>query len=569
MAFLPVANYIDNLYATINGTYQQEVYPKGFVTLADMTTEMSRAISNDDIQNMKSCIYRNPPGTNPAIIWGDWTTYASEYGEVGSPNDSYILDDYFTNVGDVWMIHSHTYGDRLGFGFKLISDNGNLRGYHIVFRIAGTDHEMTGQTLSSGVDANGRKRDFCWGLMVNHDTAQALPFYLLSAYHSPLATGDNAQVYLPGLSGETLEYTINWMMPLFSEQVVPPEPSSDPYAQGGESEPSGEPTGDYDDTSDVISLPTIPGFNLAANSILNVYSPDTTDLSNLGNYLWSNFDLTDPTKTLSKVFTNPMDYILSLHVLPFKVDTGTAQTVTLGGFATTVSMKPITNQFVDIDSGSLDITEFWGNYLDFTYTNLTLCLPYVGQVQLDPDEVMGKTIKVKYRCDVITGAFVCFVYIDGDKVLGQYAGNCSMQVPISAADYSRLNAAVLGVAATAASGFVAALTRKGGGFQAGLDVAGSVVGNVQNAKMGVQHSGGLTGAPGFMGIQKPYLIIHRPRQSVPASYNSFGGYPSNVTMRLSDCLGFTSVRKIKLDGIPFTKDEIEELDGILKGGIYI
>lgn len=354
-------------------------------------------------------------------------------------------------------------------------------------------------------------------------------------------------------------------------EITPPAPSYNPYAGGDFSEPSGDPTGDYDDTSDVISVPSVPSFNLGITSLINVWVPSTTDINNLAAYLWSNFDLTDPTKTLSKMFTDPLSYILSLHMLPFTVGSSTAITVTLAGLATTVSMPPATEQFHDIDCGSVTINEYWGNYLDYTYTKIVLCLPFCGQVDLDPDEVMGKTIKVKYRVDVITGAFVCFVYIDGDKVLGQYAGNCAAQIPISAADFSRLNAAVLGVAGAAASAFGSAALGGHGGMLNGASggLISSIAANSQNAKVRAQHSGGLTGAPGFMGIQKPYLIIHRPRQSVPEDYEQFKGYPSNVTMQLSSCTGFTSVREITLNGLPFTDGELSELKSILEGGVIL
>lgn len=370
------------------------------------------------------------------------------------------------------------------------------------------------------------------------------------------------------VSSSNLYYYLHLGIPI---PPTPPGPNVNPYADGDFSEPSGDPTGDYDDTSDVISVPSVPSFNLGITSLINVWVPSTTDINNLANYLWSNFDLTDPTKTLSKMFTDPLSYILSLHMLPFTVDSSTAITVTLAGLATTVSMPPATVQFKDIDCGSVTINEYWGNYLDYTYTKIVLCLPFCGQVDLDPDEVMGQTIKVKYRVDIITGAFVCFVYIDGDKVLGQYAGNCAAQIPISAADFSRLNAAVLGVAGAAASAFGSAALGGQGGMLNGASggLISSIAANSQNAKVRAQHSGGLTGAPGFMGIQKPYLIIHRPRQSVPEDYEQFKGYPSNVTMQLSSCTGFTSVREIKLNGLPFTDGELTELKSILEGGVIL
>lgn len=374
---------------------------------------------------------------------------------------------------------------------------------------------------------------------------------------------------------------------------IPAQPTpggGGPYDDGGTSAP-GTQEASWDDTSDVISVPAAPSFSLILNKLIHAWAPSVSDLDDIGTYLWSNFDLTDPKKTLSKVFQSPLESILTLHALPFAVSSGTAIELTLAGFATGVQLPPLTAQFKDVPCGSITIEPYWDNYLDYNpYTKLTLCLPFAGQVTLDPDEVMGKTVSVTYRVDCLTGSFVCFVFIDGDKVLGQYAGNCALSIPISAADYGRFNAAILGVAATAASAFGAAasgglmtpmgladggMTITGGPLNAGAlagagrQIGGSLVQNVQNAKVHVAHSGGLTGAPGFMGIQKPYLIIHRARQSVPESYGSFKGYPLNVTKTLGECSGFTSVREIHLDGIPLTEPELEELRAILEGGIII
>lgn len=375
-----------------------------------------------------------------------------------------------------------------------------------------------------------------------------------------------------------------------------PVQRQDPYNAGGNSNEqldTGPAAGDFDDSSDMISIPSTPTLNLAACQMINVYVPSLTDVQNLAQYLWTHFDLHDMNNTLSKVFTDPINAILSLHILPFTPSSSTAITVTFGGYATSVQIPPASEQFHDVDCGSLSFSEFWGNYLDYNpYTRITACLPFVGQVDIDPDEVMGKTVKIKYRVDIVTGAFVCFLYIDGEKVLGQYAGNMAQQVPVSAADYSRLNAAILGVAATAATGF--GITAAGG-FSSperkedgGLSItggganlaalghfAGSAIGsgvdNILNAKVRVAHSGGLSGSPGIMGLLKPYVIIHRARQSVPPDANKFKGYPCNATFKLSDLegCGFTSVRSIKLDGLKLSDGELGELRGILAGGVYL
>lgn len=368
----------------------------------------------------------------------------------------------------------------------------------------------------------------------------------------------------------------------YFHKQVPIEGGGDPYAEQGQpSAPSGPPQGTQDDYSEEVPIPTKPPFILSFNHFISVWAPELQELNDFADYLWGNYDKFDQNKALSKLFANPQEAVLSLHMLPFTPDTSTAIEVTVGRFATGVNMKPCAEQFHDIDCGSLDIEPYWGNYLDYNpYTKFTLVLPFVGQVSLDPDEVMGETVSIMYRVDVVTGAFVCFVKT-ATKVLGQYAGNCAMGVPVTSADYSRLNAAIIQSAATVAMGAGAALeggmaapagfnSLAGGGedLKFGATVF-SAAQNVQNSKMHVAHSGGLSGAPGFMGIQKPYLIIHRAVQSVPKDANGFYGYPSNVTFRLNALSGFTSVRTIKLDGVPLTDAELSQLRTILAGGVYI
>lgn len=430
-------------------------------------------------------------------------------------------------------------------------------------------------TLSTSffADTALSKNIYAWGILIDEDRELACLCIISAALNFVAGEGtpryyDSAMVNVYPQQNGTFPAGNYNIYNLIKGSIPSGGGSAGPYDDGGTSTP-GTQDATWDDTSDVISVPAAPSFSLITNSIIHAWAPVVSDLNNIGSYLWSNFDITDPSKTLSKVFQSPLESILSLHALPFAVSSGTAVRLTLAGFDTGLDLPPLTAQFADVPCGSIDIEPYWDNYLDYNpYTKITLCLPFAGQVTLDPDEVMGKTVSVTYRVDCLTGSFVCFVFIDADKVLGQYAGNCALSIPISAADYGRFNAAILGVAASAASAF-GAVASGGSALGALGDVAGSAVNALQDAKVHVAHSGGLTGAPGFMGIQKPYLIIHRARQSVPEGYGGFKGYPLNVTKTLGECEGFTSVREIHLDGIPLTEPELTELRGILEGGIVI
>lgn len=553
-----------NLVILKNGVEIERNSYRAFMVTNNIITNITNMFSDgsSNLSTVKGYAAPDISGYEP------WSFAAAELAQISGIFNSAYWESELTTSGDYFTFYNPNVGPRYAL---------HIRRYNNMYFELGRTFAGTTTWDSVNRIQYGRSGNFDNGAAIGFlaDGFTCYPFLMVWSHRVNTSQygGDVRPWSFDSKSSfnSTNKYNYYFVVSDAWQPPTPPGPGGNPYADGGTSEPSGDPTGDYDDSSDVISVPSVPSFNLGITSLINVWVPSTTDINNLASYLWSNFDLTDPTKTLSKMFTDPLSYILSLHMLPFTVDSSTAITVTLAGLATTVSMPPATVQFKDIDCGSVTINEYWGNYLDYTYTKIVLCLPFCGQVDLDPDEVMGKTIKVKYRVDIITGAFVCFVYIDGDKVLGQYAGNCAAQIPISAADFSRLNAAVLGVAGAAASAFGSAALGGHGGMLNGASggLISSIAANAQNAKIRAQHSGGLTGAPGFMGIQKPYLIIHRPRQSVPEDYEQFKGYPSNVTMQLSSCTGFTSVREITLNGLPFTDGELSELKSILEGGVIL
>ena len=347
---------------------------------------------------------------------------------------------------------------------------------------------------------------------------------------------------------------------------VPPTPEQ-PYEQGGFSEPGGG-EGTYDDTSDTVTMPGLPVLNLSINGFVTAYAPTLTQINDLATFIWSDWLSGGP--TLPKIFANPEDAIISLHMLPFEPSTSSAIEVTVGHFASGVNMDPMTNQFYTINCGSLAIEEYWGNYLDYNpYTKLTLFLPYVGEITLNPDEVMTRTITIKYRVDAMTGAFVAFILRDDDKIIGEYQGNCSLEVPISSANYAQLHSALLGLAGSAV-GMAAGAAGSGisGLLSGGTNVLTSAAG-MMDSKVRHSHSGALGSASGFMGSQTPYLIIERARQCLPDGLNRFAGYPSQITETLGELSGFTSVSEIVLDGIPLTDEELTELREILKGGVYL
>lgn len=333
----------------------------------------------------------------------------------------------------------------------------------------------------------------------------------------------------------------------------------DPYGEDPSGPGGGD--GDHDDESDTIPFPSLPSLSAITSGFATVYVPTLTELSNLSTYMWGNsFE-----NVFNRLFANPMDAILGLSIVPCAVSY-TDGVVFVGNVGTGVSMRIATEQYVVVDLGQLTIEEFWGSYLDYTpYTHLTIYLPYIGFRDINPDEVIGKPMRLHYEIDIISGACVAMIRV-GDSVLYSFSGSCAQNLPINSSDWTENVKAAISVGATIGS-LIAT-----GGASAPITAAAAVnlASNAQNViKPRIQNSGMVGGSSGFLGVQTPYIIITRPDLCLPDHQNNYTGYPVYSTVRLDQLTGFTKVADIHLDTIPATQEEMDELLNILHEGFII
>lgn len=376
-----------------------------------------------------------------------------------------------------------------------------------------------------------------------------------NAIESYLVTGSFGQ------SGE-LEIDITQTLSNFDPDIG--GDGDDPYEPGGDTgddDTDGEGgTGDFDGTTDPIDFPDLPTVSAVDTKFVTIFNPTKAQLTSLAEYMWSPlFDL----DTLKKLWADPMDCILGLTMVPFAVPNGGTGTVAIGNVSTGISMTKAGSQYVAIDCGSINVKEFWGGYLDYDpYTKFQIYLPYIGIKPLLADEIMGKSIHVKYHCDILTGACNCFVKCGG-SVLYSFNGQCSTQIPISGNDWRNTISAAINIAGQAAGMYIT------GGATAPMGITSIAQSAVNGLKQTVEKSGSLSGTGGMLAIQKPYLIATRPKQAVPKNQNKFTGYPAFITRTLSSCSGYTEVYSCHLENIPCTADELNEIENLLKSGVIL
>ena len=339
---------------------------------------------------------------------------------------------------------------------------------------------------------------------------------------------------------------------------------------GDTSEPDDEP-GDYDDDTDDVPIPDTPNIDMCDVGLVTIWKPTIAQLHSLGGKLWSK-DFID---NLIKSFYSPMDSIVTLNIVPSinKVQTGGTANIVLGNYDTGIPSTLVTSQFIEVDMGTYTITKYWASALDYNpYTTISLFLPYIGFTKLSPDDVMGKTIHVVYKCDIVTGQLNAMVSVKtdtGENVLYTQTGNFSINVPVTGANYTNVYKAAIQASVGVLSAGAAVATGGGAGIAMAANDLGQAVSGVASSKIDYQHGSSTNMSAGYLGIQKCYLVISRPRQSLAQNYNSFVGYPSNITSTLGSLKGFTQVESIHLENIPATDEEKSEIEQLLKAGVII
>lgn len=441
-----------------------------------------------------------------------------------------------------------------GSSSELILPNNNK----IVCRVRRTDPLIGEEQVYANIDfykADGTLTGFGWGNFRVHKEALGMGIAYdedARVYRLYLCTyADDASDYLR--TDATYSITLREVN-FFADGVS--EDAPDPFKPGGDSDDDPD-SGDFDNPDDDINIPDLPDISVVNTGFVNLYHPNIADLNILSSYMWSGlFDV----DSFRKLFADPMDCILGLSIVPVPITDGALEEVSVGNIGTGVYIKKVANQYVQVDCGTITLSPYWKAYLDYApYTKIHLYLPYIGAVQLSTDDVMNKSINIRYNVDVLSGSCVAFVKC-GNSVLYSYSGQCSISIPVNANNYTQMITSIASGVAKVGLGIAT------GGAATVAGVASAAI-NVATSKPTIERSGTVGSMCGLLGIQKPYLIIEKPRQCHPARQNAFTGYPSYTTVKLSDVAGYTEVMDIKLKGVSATQNEIDEIVSLLKEGV--
>ena len=339
----------------------------------------------------------------------------------------------------------------------------------------------------------------------------------------------------------------------------------------------GDDNASYEFEGDSVPMPTTPDETISgalAHGFLNFYSPSDSAIRAFGSALWTNafntkwYDLDSVANLVLNAVSDPIDFIVGLFMIPVTPAKGANSGIYLGGInCNTVTAPRIANQFKTINFGTISIEELYGNYLDYSHSRLAIYLPYVGTADIDIQEVSGGMVSLSYTIDCFTGACVanvhCVKYTTTpwgqtykNETVHSFSGNVAIQLPISAGSFDTMMNGLVNIGlGLGANSPTTAL--KGVG-----DVLQGISGDVTTR-------GSLSSNTGKLGYQTPYLMFTHPIEARPAYLGNVHGYSAGVGGKLSSFSGYVECSDAKLDGIPATDTELQMIESLLKGGVYV
>ena len=171
----------------------------------------------------------------------------------------------------------------------------------------------------------------------------------------------------------------------------------------------------------VATLPveTIGGF-------CNLYKVTEKELSQLSKVRFQK-------DTTSDTVVDYGSAITQLYILPLNIPAeiiGDKSNIILGSFDSQVESTLLNNYTVDYDMGAITVPAKYNNAYDFINTTCTLRVPFFNAVALDPENVVGHTINIKFTLDLYSGNVTMNVVSDfTGGIIYSATANIVTQIP--------------------------------------------------------------------------------------------------------------------------------------------
>lgn len=298
-----------------------------------------------------------------------------------------------------------------------------------------------------------------------------------------------------------------------------------------------------------------------SNLLTTTYKLSQAQLQSLGNFLWQDSFMNN----IKLLNNSPIENLVSVKALPVSLPVGSEQALVLGNVDTGIKATPVTNTYIKFTMGTKKVPHFENNFSDYNNVTCDVYLPCIGTIaDIDPREVIGQTLTLKYCFDVVTGDVLAELFNNKGgalNLMGIYKGNIGIDIPLTASNRAQVEAGYV-------SDFISAV-----GSVATKNITGVAEAGLSaiTRQITTKSSGSVSGCTAQGLPIKPYLHISSP--VVPDYSDTFVhtyGRPCLLSKKLSKLKGYTQVDKnCDLSGIPCTQKEKEMLRNIISSGFYL
>ena len=353
----------------------------------------------------------------------------------------------------------------------------------------------------------------------------------------------------------------------------------------------------------------------SGSGFIHVYNPTPAEFVAFGNWLW----VTYADATIDKIWNNPFDGVLGAHELYATPGVSGRDNIRSGFLVCPTSANLVPNRYTEIDCGTVVVPEFYGNYLDYSpYSQCYIYLPFIGINEVSIDDIVGHAVNIRYRVDSYSGACIAMIYVAKQgyrNLCYQFAGNCSVEVPLAGGSQAAIKAGMMqaeaygraaiqsaqiqktakigtGIVQGAHAGAGAGAFNPVAGIVGGLlgGLAGGASGYIQGAadygaaklsagamqdaarvanKSSVQHSGQFGASHGAMGLKVPFIMVRNPIQVKVTNYNNDYGFPAHKRVIIGGCTGYLRVKEVNVISAHATNEEKIAIEEALKNGVYV
>ena len=360
--------------------------------------------------------------------------------------------------------------------------------------------------------------------------------------------------------------------------------------------------GSFDDSSDAFGLPSLPSLGVSEVGFINVYNPTKGQLQGFADELFPNFEMPAPStkegleaisENIANTFTvlgdfaesyvnaGLVNYVIDCHIVPVAPNTSGTSSIKVGFKTFNYSPAKVISDYVAFDCGTLEIAEYYQNFLDYEGTKAKLYLPFIGFVDIKPEWFQSGKLGVMYHFNIIDGSCIAFVIATSSKskltntVVATFGGNCCVHMPITGVNYSSMISGVVGGAvgiASNASNMIKTNRADKGTVMSNIEGATGIASNLADAvgaKPSIEQSNGYNAGMSFMCYRRPYLLIERPVASFSKNYPKEQGLPLNVTKKLGSMKGFTTCTAPVVDNFHCLEEEKEMIkQALIEGTIF-